>query len=67
MIHIYLNDESKQIKLNQSLQDFLRQYNDSELHFAIAINNHFIPRTAYSTTVLYEGDRIDIIIPMQGG
>ena len=67
MINIYLNDERQQIKSNQSLQEFLLNQNHIGLHFAIAINNQFIPNTAYSTTLLYEGDCVDIIVPMQGG
>lgn len=66
MINIYFNDESHQIK-SQSLQKFLLHKNHIDLHFAIAINNQFIPRTAYSTTLLSEDDRVDIIVPMQGG
>lgn len=66
MINIYCNDESHLIK-SQSLQEFLLDKNHIDLHFAIAINNQFIPRTAYNTTLLSEGDRVDIIVPMQGG
>lgn len=66
MITIYFNEEAQQIK-SQSLQDFLLHKNYIDLHFASAINNQFIPRTAYSTTLLSEGDRVDIIVPMQGG
>lgn len=66
MINVFFNDESQQIK-SQSLQEFLLHKNHIDLHFAIAINNQFIPRKAYSTTLLHEGDRVDIIVPMQGG
>jgi sulfur carrier protein len=66
MINIYFNDESHQIK-SQSLQEFLLHQKHVDLHFAIAINNQFIPRTAYSTTLLSAGDRVDVIVPMQGG
>ncbi|KTC78358.1 sulfur carrier protein ThiS [Legionella brunensis] len=67
MASIYLNDEIYQIEPAQSLHDLLMQNNHIGQHFAVAINNQFIPRTAYSTTTLYPGDRIDIIVPMQGG
>lgn len=66
MINVYFNDECHQIK-SQSLHEFLLHKNHRDLHFAIAINNQFIPRTAYSTTLLDEGDRVDVIVPMQGG
>ncbi|ASQ47462.1 sulfur carrier protein ThiS [Legionella clemsonensis] len=67
MINIYLNNKKYQIKSELSLQEFLLAHNYTELHFAIAINNQFIPRPSYGTTLLRESDRIDIIVPMQGG
>ena len=67
MISIYFNDEVQQIESNQSLHDLLMQNNHAEQHFAVAINNQFIPRMAYSTTLLNPNDRVDIIVPMQGG
>lgn len=67
MITIYLNNDKYKIKSELSLQKFLLAHNHTELHFAIAINNQFISRAFYSTTLLHEGDRIDIIVPMQGG
>ncbi|KTD24037.1 MULTISPECIES: sulfur carrier protein ThiS [Legionella] len=67
MINIYLNNEKYQVKANESLQAFLLAHHYMELHFAIAINNQLIPRAAYGTTLLHENDRIDLIVPMQGG
>lgn len=66
MIHIYFNDENHQIN-PQSLQEFLLYINHTELHFAIAINNRFVSRSAYKTTYLADGDRVMMIVPMQGG
>lgn len=66
MISIYFNDENHQIK-SQSLHEFLVHKNHIDAHFAIAINNRFIPRTTYKTTLLSDGDRVDMIVPMQGG
>lgn len=66
MISIYFNDENHQIK-SQSLQEFLLHKNHIDSPFAITINNRFIPRTAYKTTSLSDGDRVDMIVPMQGG
>lgn len=67
MINIYLNDERQQVKPGLSLQEFLHNYTHSQSHFAIALNNQFIPRPSYNSTLLSEGDRIDLIVPMQGG
>ena len=67
MIRIYLNDEVQQIESTQSLHDLLMKNNHVEQHFAVAINNQLIPRMAYRTTILNPDDRVDIIVPMQGG
>ncbi|MEJ2043199.1 MAG: sulfur carrier protein ThiS [Reinekea sp.] len=40
---------------------------DAEGRFAIAVNESFIPRHRYTATQLHDGDRIDIVVAMQGG
>jgi sulfur carrier protein len=67
MITIYINDEACKVKKTQTLHELLQQKNQLDLHFAVAINNQHIPRIAYHTTVLKAGDRVAIIVPMQGG
>ncbi|MBA2651059.1 MAG: sulfur carrier protein ThiS [Tatlockia sp.] len=67
MVSIYLNDAGLQIEPTQSLQELLIQNNYIDQHFAVAINNQLIPRIAYNSTLLNPGDRVDIIVPMQGG
>jgi len=66
MVNIYLNDEVQHIP-TQSLHDLLMQNNYIDQHFAVAINNQLVHRIAYDTTILNPGDRVDIIVPMQGG
>lgn len=66
MISIYLNEAVHLIESRQSLQDFL-QTNVVEQHFSVAVNNQIISCLAYSTTKLFAGDRVDIIVPMRGG
>ena len=34
---------------------------------ATALNGDFIPRTARDTTRLTDGDRLEVLAPMQGG
>jgi sulfur carrier protein len=35
--------------------------------FAVAVNTRFVPRGAYSSTVLKDGDQIEVISPVTGG
>jgi sulfur carrier protein len=67
MLRIYLNDEVHHTEPTGSLQDFLIREHLVEQHFAVAINNQHVPRMAYATTMLNTDDRVDIIVPMQGG
>lgn len=67
MLHIYLNDEIKRIESTQSLQDVLIQYQTVEQHVAIAVNHQLVPRCHHPSTFLNAGDRVDVIVPMQGG
>ena len=67
MINIYFNDEEQQIELSQSLQELLIINDYQASCFAVTVNNQLIPRIAYSTTRLNSEDRVDILIPMQGG
>lgn len=34
---------------------------------ATAVNGHFVPATRRAETVLNEGDRVEVLAPMQGG
>ncbi|HAT6936809.1 TPA: sulfur carrier protein ThiS [Legionella pneumophila] len=67
MINIYLNDKIYTIQSSLSLSVFLKQFNYTQQHFAVAINNHHVPYKAYETTILQANDCIDILFPMQGG
>lgn len=53
-----------------SLLEFLEwrnQTSDENNTYAIAVNEQFVPRAHYASTQLNEGDRIEILSPMQGG
>ncbi len=34
---------------------------------AVALNEEFVPRSRHAETMLSDGDRIEIVAPMQGG
>lgn len=71
MIELWLNNEKCALTHNTTLSDALTEWKNSGLicgnAFAIAINTLFIPRSSYTDTVLANGDRIDLVVPMQGG
>jgi thiamine biosynthesis protein ThiS len=67
MITVSLNNEILSIVSKLSLAALLAERKISESHFAIVINQHFVPRSTYQQVFLQEGDVIDLIAPMQGG
>jgi sulfur carrier protein len=68
MIKIFFNSEEILLENNLFLADFFMQNKilDGDA-FAVAINRRFVPKHYYQSTPLQEGDRVEIIMPMQGG
>lgn len=67
MINIIFNEQMKQISDTETLQNLLIQNHQYTQPVAVALNDKFVPKMHYSTTFLKEGDRVDLIVPMQGG
>ena len=67
MICIELNGERHSIEQPQDVQQFLGSLQDLPESFAIAVNEAFVPRSAYADTTINEGDRVELVVPMQGG
>lgn len=66
MLSIYVNENLIIIDENISLATILEQHGFTNSHCAIAINRTFIPKIHHHI-LLKEGDRIEIVSPMQGG
>jgi sulfur carrier protein len=63
---VVLNGDAREIaaaNLDQALSEL--GYTDSSV--ATAVNGMFIPKAQRSSKLLDDGDRIEIVAPMQGG
>ncbi len=67
LVNIKLNGESKTLTGECSLLQLLQQQNYQGSHFAVAVNQTFIPRTQHDEYIICNNDAIDIVAPMQGG
>lgn len=67
MISIQLNGEARDISQTQNLTLVLQELSDLPDNFAIAVNEAFVPQSAYGDTMINAGDRIELLVPMQGG
>jgi thiamine biosynthesis protein ThiS len=67
MITVVFNDNEVSVSKNVSLQALIIELDASDLYSAIAINKKFVARSNYESTLLYQGDIIQQVTPMQGG
>ncbi|MFC0200115.1 sulfur carrier protein ThiS [Paracoccus rhizosphaerae] len=50
-----------------TVQDALAELGWAEARVATALNGEFLPSTARATQPLRDGDRLEVLAPMQGG
>lgn len=67
MITIHFNGDLIHLPPDLTLAEALRTQGLSEGCFAVVLNRQVIPRSQYLTTSLNQNDRIEILLPMQGG
>lgn len=65
-MNVFINHEPRDLPAGATLADALRVC-DPPAVFAAAINLQFVPRSSYAQQLLTEGDRIEIIAPINGG
>lgn len=70
-MQLIVNEERFEVEDNQNINQFIEWYKEqgylTQENFALAINMEFIPRSVYTETTLKDGDKVEIVFPMQGG
>ncbi|MDF3054594.1 MAG: sulfur carrier protein ThiS [Gammaproteobacteria bacterium] len=64
---ILFNNVSLSMERELTLAELLVQQGYEENGFAVAVNQTFVPRSTYASVCIREGDKVDVIVPMQGG
>ena len=67
MIKVSVNGEIKEIAEGLNIHQLIDTLEYKVKGFAVAVNTTFVPIDKYDTTVIEEGDLIDILAPVQGG
>ena len=65
-IEISVNGVSSTIRKETMVENFLRREN-VEGRFLVVLNDEIVPKSAYESTQLNTGDRLDIMSPISGG
>ncbi len=66
-MRIKLNGESQEVPDGSSLEDLVRQLSLPPARIAIELNKNVARRAEWATTILAEGDRIEIVHFVGGG
>ncbi|MDP5333955.1 MAG: sulfur carrier protein ThiS [Paracoccaceae bacterium] len=65
-MRIDVNGETREVDAT-TLADALVELGWGDAKVATALNGDFVPATARATQTLRDGDRIEVLAPMQGG
>ncbi len=66
-MQIYINGESKQVDDNSSLAEVIRKLDLPITRIAIELNRAVVRRAYWETTLVREGDRLEIVHFVGGG
>jgi len=66
-VRITVNGQDMDVADGTSVETLLRQLALKREFTAVAVNREITPRSAYASTTLAAGDRVEIVRPMGGG
>ena len=67
LVRITVNGQSMDVAEGTSVDVLLRELAVARQFTAVAVNREITPKSAYATTLLSAGDRVEIVKPMGGG
>ena len=65
-MRVVVNGEPRETAAN-TLQELLEECGYHGTHFATAVNEEFIHKQQRAAQVLDQGDRVEVVAPMEGG
>jgi len=66
-VSLTINDILCDVASGTTIADWINAQGFDHRALAVAINQAFIPRSLYATTVFESGQVVDVLHPMQGG
>ncbi len=67
MIEITINGHSRRFVPGTNLRECVERYSEVRASGAVFINRKFIPKDQYDSTVVHQGDSINIVYFLGGG
>jgi len=66
-VEIIVNDEPRTVDAGATVADLVTALGLGRRRIAVEVNTAVVPRAAYGTTALAEGDRVEVIHFVGGG
>jgi sulfur carrier protein len=66
-MNIVINGAAQPADEGLTIAALLREQGYDQARVAVALNEEFVPRPQYDARALRDGDRLEIVKPMQGG
>ena len=66
-MELTINGEKRKINESQNLADLVKELDIQAPNFAMALNQHVVPRSKYESTAIKENDQIEIVHAVGGG
>ncbi|AEW93600.1 MULTISPECIES: sulfur carrier protein ThiS [Streptomycetaceae] len=67
MVTVSLNGESREVPADLTLDRLVATLTTAHSGVAAAVNETVVPRGAWSSTPLGDGDRVEVLTAVQGG
>ncbi len=66
-MHIRLNGEGYELPDGQSVADLLQRLELTGRRLAVELNRDIVPRSEHASTLLAEGDQVEVVHAIGGG
>jgi sulfur carrier protein len=64
---VLVNGEQRELQAETTVADVVRSLVDAERGVAVALDGEVVPRSAWTTTRLRDGHRVEVVRAVQGG
>jgi sulfur carrier protein len=66
-VNVRVNGERRELDGGTSVAEVVRALTDAERGVAVAVDGEVVPRSAWSETVLADGQHVEVLRAVQGG
>ena len=67
MLTLQINGERKQLPADSCVSALVEKIPLAGKRFAIELNGEIVPKSAHATTLLHDGDRLEVVVAVGGG